>query len=140
VSTSAITAPWRTRVVIELHADLSAESFVLDGHIVTSRPDLRGNDWPKHIKVVDVVLSGLSTSMIEDAHIAGIDTVNKFLDRVSVATYSACSIIGIVSTCPKSVTIGAAFFLATQTSETSGSGRNKHQQTSGSGLETMPLH
>jgi len=113
VSNSSISAPWRTRVVIELHADLSAEPFVLDGHIVTNRPDLRGGDWPQHIKVVDVVLSGLSTSMIENAHIAGIDTVNRFLDRVSVATYSACSIIGIISTCPKSVAIGATFFLAT---------------------------
>ena len=111
--TIVMSPPWRSRAVIELHAKLSAKPFMLDGYIVFNRPSLRGKDWPKHLTVIDVIHGDLSTANIEDAHVAGIDTINRFLDRISVATYSPCSIFKIISTCPKSVAIGLPFFIAT---------------------------
>jgi hypothetical protein len=108
-----MTVQWRTRVVIELHAPLSEKPFLVGKHVVVSRNELRGDNWPKNITIIDVVLKGLSTSDVERAHIAGIDVANTFLDRVSVVAYSPCSIVQIISTAPQSVAIGRPFTLAT---------------------------
>ena len=107
-------SPWRTRCVVEAYADLSDSQFAVGGHWVCSRPDLRGDQWPSHMKVVDAFLSGLDTNSIEDAHIVGIDLINTFLDRLAVVTYSRCSVLKIISTCPASVSPGIEFHIATQ--------------------------
>jgi len=65
------------------------------------------------MKVVDAFLSGLDTNNIEEAHIAGIDLINTFLDRLSVVTYSRCSVLKVISTCPASVSPGVEFHIAT---------------------------
>lgn len=106
-------SPWRTRCVVEVYADLNDHSFAIGGHWVCARPNLREDQWPSHMKVVDAFLNGLDTNSIEEAHIAGIDLVNTFLDRLSVVTYSRCSILKIISTCPATVSHGVEFYIAT---------------------------
>ena len=107
------TSPWRTRCVVELHADLSDKPFAIGSHWVCSRPKLIGDQWPSHVKVIDAFLSGLDTTSAEEAHVAGINLVSTFLDRISVVTYSRCSLVKIISTCPASVSPGVEFHIAT---------------------------
>ena len=106
-------SPWRTRCVVEVQAELSDEPFAIGDNWVCSRPKFRGEQWPSYMKVVDVFLRGLVTDSVEEAHIAGINLVNIFLDRLSVVTYFRCSLIKIISTCPASVSPGGEFHIAT---------------------------
>lgn len=105
--------PWRTRCLLELNADLSNEPFLIGNHRILSRPTLRESQWPSHIKVVDAVLNGCNTSNAAEAHIAGLELINKFLDRLSLVTYSRCTLLKAVSTCPASVPVGVEFQIAT---------------------------
>lgn len=104
---------WRTRCIIELHADLSDKPFAIGCHWACSRANLRDAQWPSQYKVVDAFLSGLNTISVEEAHIAGINMINIFLDRLSVVTYSRCSLVKTISTCPATVAPGGEFYIAT---------------------------
>ena len=77
------------------------------------RPDLESRELPSHAKIVDVTLNGADDYSAEDAHVLGVDTINAFLERVSLLTYSPCAIIQVISTCPLSVEVGEKFTLVT---------------------------
>ena len=107
------THPWRTRCLLELSADLGNEPFLMGNHWNISRPTLRESQWPSHIKVVDAILNGCKTSNAAEAHIAGLELINTFLDRLSLVTYSRCTLLTAVSTCPASISVGVEFQIVT---------------------------
>lgn len=104
---------WRTRCVIEVNADLGNELFIVAGNSILPQPLLRQSTWSIQMHVVDVILSELKAEAAEDAHIAGLDTINIFLDRLSLVTYSCCRLLNVVSTCPVSVVPNVEFQIVT---------------------------
>jgi hypothetical protein len=74
---------------------------------------MRAQQWPSTYSVVDVHLTGLDTDSVKEAHVAGINVINTFLDRVAFVSYAQCTLLKAVSTCKASVEPGQAFDIAT---------------------------
>ena len=107
------TAPWRTRAFIHSYAPLSREEFLVGDFKIRSRPELVAAGQQSGLHIVDVVLEGLSEMNAEEAHIIGIDTLEEFLDRLSLVSYAPCRQLGVVSTCPNEVSVDEPFNMIT---------------------------
>jgi len=107
-------APWRTRAYIQTFAPLSKEEFLIGNFKILSRPDLVSPQASKDIHIVDVILEGLDEPNVEEAHIIGIDTLESFLDRLSVVSYAPCRQVKIISTCPVEVSVNKPFSMVTE--------------------------
>jgi hypothetical protein len=65
------------------------------------------------LKVVDTILTEYADKTAEAAHVLGVDSTNRFLERIALAAYGPCSVVNIVSTCPRSVSPLVDFDLVT---------------------------
>jgi hypothetical protein len=105
---------WRTRAYIESPAPLSTAEFRVGNYGVFSRPDLVADNSPKNLLIIDVILNGLDEPNAEEAHLIGIDTLEKFLDRLSLVSYAPCRLLKVISSCPVEVAENEPFKMVTE--------------------------
>lgn len=106
-------APWRTRAYIYSHAPLSVEEFLVGNFKIILRPDVLSPDCEKGVYIIDVTLEGLDKSNPEEAHIIGMDTLEAFIDRLSIISYAPCEVLKVISTCPIEVIVDKPFSMVT---------------------------